>query len=167
MGKDLFATALESLPAQLRRKVTIADARYAIQLAAEGVAYEDILERLRIHPIAWSAYQSINPSVAAAFTRARLDSLERRADRLLASNDDISTVVQLGARRLTDENLRWLLGKRLPRQYGEALALTVSAGPDVRAAMARAQGRVAQLDSGGEEDISDGVTIEDEVDRLW
>lgn len=80
------------------------------------------------------------PSFEQAFSLARAHGLELLADDLITLDQDVSDVLRA---RLRSENLRWLLSRRLPHQYGDRLAVDMTGQIDLRAALTAANSRIA------------------------
>jgi hypothetical protein len=119
--------------------LTHAEKQRAIEASAAGATYDDILRVLDISSLALFGETTCDADFARELQRARHNALEIRSDGLLTISDDASTLLDIQAARLKSENLRWLLSKRMPRQYGDQLALTVDQGPDLKRALARAE----------------------------
>lgn len=77
---------------------------------------------------------------AADFARARSQGLELLADDLVTAADDPATDIQRA--KLRSENVRWLLSKRIPHQYGDRLAVDMTGQIDLAAALRDANQRV-------------------------
>lgn len=107
----------------------------ALRLAMDGKSITDIIKAVDMLHTAFYDYQEHNPKFQDKFKRARRLGLEKLADDLVTIPD---TYEDANRARLKSDNLKWLLGKRIPQTYGDRVELNVSQTVDIGGALAEA-----------------------------
>ncbi len=122
--------------------MTPSDQERALALAAAGRTMRQIAGELRCH--VRDIYQQLakNAAFERRFARARKEGLELLADDLITISDEQPDVNRA---KLKSDNVRWLLARRLPGQYGDRLAVDVSHSIDLRAALQGAEVRLRSV----------------------
>lgn len=115
------------------------DKAKACELASQGKTIQQICDILGISTRTLYETQYSDPIFAKDFTRARQEGLELHADSLINIADEADDILRA---RLKSENIRWLLSRRLPAQYGDKIALDVSGQIDLVGVLAEARQRL-------------------------
>lgn len=115
------------------------DPQRCLVLAAEGKSLRQMAQDMGCEPDLIATYRRKSPLFEQQFACARLNGLELLADDLITADQDVTDVMKA---RLRSENLRWLLARRIPHQYGDRLNVDVSGTIDLRAALQDANSRL-------------------------
>ena len=118
------------------------DPERAIQLAAEGKTLRQIAGALGCDMRKIHQMMAESATFAGRFARARKNGLELLADDLVTAHTDDPDIQRA---KLKSENVRWLLARRLPAQYGDRLAVDVSGQIDLAAALRDANARLQPI----------------------
>lgn len=116
------------------------DRDYCLRLAAEGRTLREMAAALGVSVSTINAARDAEGPFASDFARARSQGLELLADDLVTAADDPESDVQRA--KLRSENVRWLLSRRLPHQYGDRLNVDMTGQIDLAAALRDASARV-------------------------
>ena len=87
---------------------------------------------------------------------ARVSAASQLEQELLTIPDEMEP----GRARIASENRRWLMSKWVPQTYGDKIDITVSAPPDIGAAMATGRSRVSRLSVSDQESAVDAQFTE-------
>lgn len=118
------------------------DKAKACELASQGKTIQQICDALGVTTRALYDATYKDPVFAREFTRARQEGLELHADSLINLADEADDILRA---RLKSENIRWLLSRRLPAQYGDKIALDVSGQIDLVGVLAEARQRLRSV----------------------
>jgi hypothetical protein len=113
----------------------------AVRLANDGVLLKEICVAIGVEPNTLSAWQANDAIFRAAFSQAREAGLHLLADGLVKLPDDYPDVNKA---RLKSDNIKWLLARRLSRQYGDRLDVNVSGVIDLGSTLIEARRRSEQ-----------------------
>lgn len=120
------------------------DTEKACALAAQGQTIRQIAAALSTSYDTIRRERLTNGLFDAKFTRARIDGLELLADDLVTMDEDVEDVQRA---KLRSENVRWLLSRRLPHQYGDKIAIDLTGQIDLAAALKDANNRLQRIDT--------------------
>lgn len=112
----------------------------ALELASAGKSMRQMGEAMGCTIDEIYRYRAKHTHFEQSFTQARTNGLELLADDLITIDSDVSDVMKA---RLRSENLRWLLSRRLPQNYGDRISVDVGGVIDLRAALNDANRRIA------------------------
>ena len=134
------------------------DEELALKMASEGDTISSICEALGV---AWGTLSNYirkpsNSTFHQKWLEARSDGLELRADGLLTAADDES--VDVNRLRIRSDNVKWLLSRRLPGQYGDRMAIDANVSIDIAGALAAARGRLRPISD--QSDVEDAQVID-------
>jgi len=116
----------------------------ALKYAAEGWSIRKICAKINIEPLQFFKFRKQDYSFTAAFQLARESGFEINADDLLDLADQYADPLTA---RVKSDNLRWLLSKRKPKEYGDQLNINIEQKISVGEALSEAKKR-AGIESG-------------------
>jgi hypothetical protein len=105
---------------------------------AEGMLITAIAVELGFAPSTLLEWRERYPDYAAAYARAEQIGFDRLAEKLLSIPKQDGDVQR---QRLESDNIKWFLGKRNPRIYGDKLELNVNQTIDIGSALSEARAR--------------------------
>lgn len=138
-SKDGRSLGLRAIGSRKPYDLVESEIELALDLAAEGRSIQYIAKALGLHVSTFGRYRDRNPEFAALFTRAREDGYDALADQLLEIAEDVDDV-QRG--RLKSDNLKWLISKRKPKEYGEKIDVNMTGQVSVKSALDEARNRI-------------------------
>lgn len=138
-----MARPLDPLPVIDRERV--------LKLAAEGTTLRRICEIVGVDPQTLVKLTTRDEGFRQQMSVARTAGLELLADDLVDISDTCPDILRA---RLKSENLRWLLARRIPHQYGDRIAVDMTQQIDLAAALSAANRRIPVTFNGIARDVS-------------
>jgi hypothetical protein len=118
---------------------------------AEGAVVTVIAVELGFHPSTLLEWRERYPNYAASYARAEQIGFHTLAEKLLTIARQEGDVQR---QRLESDNIKWYLGKRNPRVYGDRLDVNIVQTIDIGSALTEARARALRP-------MSDQLTIDD------
>lgn len=106
---------------------------------AQGFLVNAVCEEVGIGFSTLMQWREKYPKFQEAYTRAELVGFDVLAEQLLSITDDAAADVQ--RQRLKSDNIKWFLGKRAPKTYGDRIDVNVTQTIDLGQALQDARQR--------------------------
>lgn len=112
---------------------------FIIRRATKGFSIRDCIKRSGFAIHDFTKYLRDNEEFRLDFHSAQTIGYDSLADELLAIPDDTS--MTLGRAKLKSDNIKWILAKKRPSEYGDKIDLNINQTVDIVAALTQARSR--------------------------